>query len=179
MNTDQLNTALKHFLDDIDNNDNRVLAADELPSCGYSLKRGSYLIVNTDPSEKRGTHWLAIYCCPDIIEDEPGHRRKVVEIFDSYGYELNTYPIIKKFILDRCHTKEERNNLLIRMNSGQIQSENSTACGAHCLLFLILRIHHGITMGDIIERIYTDNFNFNDCLAMMHYIDHMIKSFIL
>ena len=149
-----------------------VLGANQLPSCGFSLEPGDYLIVNTDPIEDKGTHWLAIYCYHQQEADGrelPQQQQKVVEIFDSYGYRLDTYPVIKQFIIDRCTTDSQLEGFLIRKNDGQIQEEDSTVCGAHCLLYLALRLYYQLTMSDIIDKIYSDNLALNDCLALVHY----------
>ena len=56
-----------------------VFAADQLPRKPKKRKPQAY-IVNTDPVNKRGTHWFGIYtekgCC---------------EVMDSYGLPLNWY----------------------------------------------------------------------------------------
>ena len=64
-----------------------VFARDELSSIYTNPPQ--IIIVNTNPLEKSGKHWLLIY----FNEDES------VDFFDSLGYDINFYPSsIKKFV---------------------------------------------------------------------------------
>jgi len=160
MNTDELNEALEK----LDwkcagggcsgNNNKGVFAADLLPPCNLLLRKGNYMIVNTDPVNESGTHWLAVYCPDD----------GTVEVFDSYGFDLETYPTVKRFLVDRCRPK-----LIRSMEGGPIQEENSDVCGAHCIFYLAMRMCHGLSMEDIVNSVYTNNLLLNDCLAL-HYL---------
>src|SRR5690242_9880481 len=64
-------------------------------------------VINTDPSDKPGMHWIAIY------QSEP----QVIETFDSFGedfafYEVNVYKGFR-----------------IVKQTDQLQSFSSTVCG--------------------------------------------------
>ena len=80
----------------------------------------SCLIVNTDPSNKPGGHWLAIYY----------NHNGESEFFDSYGlhpffYGLDTY-------LEKTSSKWTQ-------NKKQIQSFYSNLCGYYCFFYLIAK----------------------------------------
>jgi hypothetical protein len=104
------------------------------------------IIVNTDPSYKPGTHWLALYI------DE----KCKVEFFDSYGRTVDKYPFIKKFI--------ERNNAqLIKANTHQLQGSLSSTCGQFCLYFLLWRCR-GISFEKIMSS-FSNSVDANDILV--------------
>jgi len=152
MNTGELEAELKK-IDKCQGNNLGVFAADVLPPCNLLLRRGNFMVVNTDPVGKKGTHWLAIYC-PD---------GNTVEVFYSYGYDLDTYPVVKRFLIDRCQPKVIRT-----MEGSAVQEETSDACGAHCVFYLAMRVCHGKSMDDIVYNIYGENHIFNDCIALMY-----------
>ena len=57
-----------------------VFARDELPDVSREI-RPWCLILNTDPKDKPGTHWLALFAS----------RNGPLEVFDSFGLPPNTY----------------------------------------------------------------------------------------
>ena len=59
-----------------------VFARDELPDLNREI-RPWCLILNTDPKDQPGTHWLALYA--------PSARR--IELFDSFGFSPNMYSL--------------------------------------------------------------------------------------
>ena len=63
-----------------------VFACDQLPK--QYMPRPSALVINTDPADKPGQHWVAIY----ITRDGVG------EYFDSYGKGTNIPQIEHWFI---------------------------------------------------------------------------------
>lgn len=88
------------------------LGKTKLPCC---------FILNTDPSWKSGSHWLAIYV------DHKGNA----EFFDSYGQLPSKYPAVQAFLRkydDTC-----------KFSTRQLQSTLSSTCGQFCLYFLLWR----------------------------------------
>ena len=80
-----------------------------------------FYIVNTDPSWKKGVHWLLFYT-----------RRNTLCFFDSLGYYLKSYSeLAKKF--ERYEIKE---------NKFRTQSINSQACGMFCIYVAIKLYNH-------------------------------------
>jgi hypothetical protein len=102
------------------NNFTGVFAADRLQSL-HVKKYPACFIVNSDPSWKPGTHWLAIYM-------DHNHN---VEFFDSYGQSPSKYPMIFDFM--RTYTGH------YKMNFVQLQSSLSSTCGQFCIYFLLWR----------------------------------------
>ena len=79
-----------------------VFARDELSSIYTNPPQ--IIIVNTDPLEKSGKHWLLIYF------NEDGS----VDFFDSLGYDINFYhSSIKKFV--QKFTKKYQNVMTCRL----------------------------------------------------------------
>ena len=93
-----------------------VFARDELPDLSRE-RRPFALVLNTDPREKPGQHWLSIF----------GPINKPLELFDSFGLS----PVL--YGLDYLSSKHSR---------VQLQSWNSALCGNYCLYYLYLRSHN-------------------------------------
>ena len=98
-----------------------VYACDQLSSVEISKYPKSF-VVNTDPMELPGAHWIAIY----FDEQMKG------EFFDSYGKHPIHY---NKHFLDFMN----RNAVEWELNKIQLQRAFSTVCGQHCIYFLC---HH-------------------------------------
>src|ERR1700712_3875248 len=99
------------------------------------------LIMNTDPHNKPGQHWVAIH----INSDSCGIY------FDSYGLP----PLNQEFIdylNDNCNSWT--------YNKTMIQGYNSLTCGQYCALFVLLQAL-GYDLFDIIHLFCTD-FKTND-----------------
>ena len=94
-----------------------VFARDHLPPLGRSQHRPFALVVNTDPADKPGAHWLAFFASAAA---EP------LEMFDSYG------------LLPDMHSL---GHLAPRIYSSftSYQSLDSSVCGHYCLFFLFIR----------------------------------------
>jgi hypothetical protein len=111
-------------------------------------------VINTDPSNQPGMHWIAVYQeTPDIVE-----------VFDSFGKEISTYGI------DAFKSKRIINQ------TDQLQSSSSTVCGQYCLFFLLRRAS-GEKYTHIIH-LFTDNKVSNDvmvCQYINHYFDMKTK----
>jgi len=86
----------------------------------------SCLIANTDKSNQKGTHWIAMY--KDI---------NICEFFDSYGR-----PPFKNKYLGKNYI----------YNNKILQSFNTYVCGEYCLYFLYYRCR-GNTLIEIIDTL--------------------------
>ena len=73
-------------------------------------------MVNTDPHDKPGTHWVCLYVVPPVVES-----------FDSYGMKP-FLPEILNFI-DRHQSRAE-------WNPFDYQALNTTVCGQYCVYYL-------------------------------------------
>ena len=86
-------------------------AVDQLPKEKIIRKRW-LLITNCCPANRRGEHWVAIYCENDNLE-----------FFDSFGMPPSMYDGVPEFI------ENQRTNSVI-YNCQQVQSIDSDACVA-------------------------------------------------
>lgn len=110
-----------------------VFPADQLPRIS-SLP--SALIVNLDPSNKPGSHWVALYF----------NKSGNCEYFDSYGRHPD---VLRSFIV--------KNSRSFVYNNIQVQNYWTTTCGKMCLYFLIWRVR-GISFKNIIRSMCSDDF---------------------
>ena len=107
-----------------------TIACDRLPSVVNQEGPTAY-IVNTDPHDKPGKHWIALWT-----------HDNVCEILDSYALPLQEYKTTDPLIewLDR-HYKYQ-------VHSGKtLQSVFSQSCGDYAVMFLVLNargasMHH-------------------------------------
>ena len=99
-----------------------VFARDELPELSREI-RPWCLILNTDPKDKPGTHWLAFYA--PIAGG--------IELFDSFGLSPRIYSLD---ILDPLHV------------SFSLQSPSSSVYGHYCIVYIYLRFRNS-SLSDI------------------------------
>ncbi len=102
-----------------------VFPCDRVPS---GIKRvPCCIIVNTDPHDKPGRHWILLYLPTE----------GVCELFDSYGREPEgrVAALLKPYSV-------------VSWNRRQVQSVLSSVCGAHCLYVA----HHRVR-GESMKRI--------------------------
>lgn len=83
----------------------------------------SAFVVNLSPSCERGTHWIAIYL----------DGKKCCYYFDSFGFPPNN-PSIEKFI--------RKNSTSQVISMAELQSTNSTVCGAYAICFIIFHTNN-------------------------------------
>ena len=96
-----------------------VFALDEIENIHT---RPCLIIVNTDPSWKRGEHWIVIFFS----------SQKEVEIFDSLGSKFSTFPPeIKNFIGRFAES--------VKYTTKRVQPPNSSLCGLYCLYYAYYR----------------------------------------
>lgn len=97
-----------------------VFPCDLLPA----LKPGQAMIVNTDPHDKPGQHWVAFYMSEDLT----------LEYFDSFGLP----PLVSQFrkYINRGAHK------IFSYSTVQLQHNNSETCGKHCIAFVKHRLNN-------------------------------------
>jgi hypothetical protein len=99
------------------------------------------LISNLDPSDKPGSHWIAIYIDPDGWG----------EYFDSYGQP----PLLKEH---KDFLKRNCGHHFWDYNPTNVQNPLSATCGQHCLFYLCLRVRD-IPLRKILTQYYGRNRN--------------------
>ena len=77
------------------------------------------IVVNTDPHDRPGTHWVCLYVTP-----------RIVEYFESYGLKP-FLPEILNFI--------DRHQLQPVWNPFDYQALNTTVFGQYCVYYLLQR----------------------------------------
>ena len=98
-----------------------VFASDQVPHFDRRQRRPFALVVNTDPSNRPGAHWLAFYASADLSSPP-------LEMFDSYGFSPSMHSLA--YLATRIHS-----------SSVSYQSIDSSICGHYCLFFLFNRAH--------------------------------------
>ena len=94
-----------------------VYSSDNLPKRKI-VRLPMALVANLSPSSSIGTHWISIF----INKNRIGHY------FDSYGL-----PPVQEDIVKFLH----RNCRKIKYNYTQLQSTNSSVCGAYVICYII------------------------------------------
>ena len=120
-----------------------VTSADRLPA---HVKKPMGLIVNTDPADRPGTHWVSFYF----------PKKGPAEFFDSLGRSPEHYhPDFKNLLMvhgpDYLH------------NRGRIQDYDSPYCGAYCLDFLMQR-NRGVDYRSFLKQ-WGDDYARNDSIV--------------
>ncbi len=133
MNSNEVDRFLRQRLRDFDG----VFSVDNLPDDPHLL------VCNTDPSDKPGRHWIAIY----VDEDGRG------DFFDSFGCRPNAS--FERYMNRQC--------LSWNFNDRQLQSIASKFCGHYCIYFCIAR-SSGVDMCKIVRR-FTNDTGLNDMLV--------------
>lgn len=134
-----------------------VYAEDELLALlKRSFKRPTYMIINTDPRNKPGTHWLAISL------DEDGDA----SFYDSFGFPPD-YLFYPKSIVTFLKKHAKR----VSFHQRQLQATLSTVCGQHCIFFLANK-SHGKSYEDVLALYSSDQIK-NDSM-----VSYFVKRFI-
>ena len=118
-----------------------VFARDELPDLNREI-RPWCLILNTDPKDQPGTHWLALYA--------PSARS--IELFDSFGFSPSIYSLD---FLNPLHS------------SYSLQSPSTSVCGHYCIVYIYLRSQN-YSLYDIVDML-TDISNRDEWLKQYIY----------
>ncbi len=93
------------------------------------------LVVNTDPSTERGSHWVAIFIA----------RKGNAEYFDSYGLSPQVVEVLD-FV--KCFKK-------CQYNKKCQQGVTSSVCGHYCVYFTIQR-RKNVSVEDIVNTFSAD-----------------------
>ncbi len=115
-----------------------VCSADEV-----RYDRGSFVISNTQKSDKAGEHWVAFYF----------PRKGPDEFFDYMGQ------------MPEYYGTELENNLTKRfyISSDQIQDSNSDLCGQYCVYY-VMRRHEGYSMQSLVNVFNRNDTKNNDVI---------------
>lgn len=127
-----------------------VFASDELPD--KLLSKPCALIANTDPSGKRGEHWVTFFVS----------KEGIVEYFDSFGFA----PYIDSFktFIDRECTEGI-------FNAKRLQSATSSVCGLYCVYFLVHRVRQ-VKMKQVLSKFDAQDYCFNDSIVCQFVNEH-------
>jgi len=88
-------------------------------------------VINIDPNNSPGTHWIAIFC--DSV--------KTIEYYDSLGI----WPPMSSHIRDYLEKFQQ-----VRYNSIRLQGIFKRSCGPHAIFYLYMRCS-GFDMNEIIS----------------------------
>ena len=134
MDTHQITYVLKHH-PSTKSYFRGVYALDEIPRV---LKGDKHCcVVNTDPSDQSGSHWLAMY-----FEGGKG------EFFCSYGNPPSFYD-------ERLENFMDTFSNMWNFNSKRLQGTFSTVCGQYCIFYLIKKCE-GRTLRNIVSLFGND-----------------------
>ena len=86
----------------------------------------SFLIVNIDSSQMKGSHWIAI----GIFKDQ-------IEIFDSLGFDIFNWARVPCTLLNFLHNLSVSRKVIV---APCIQSSTSFLCGFYSIYFVIRRL---------------------------------------
>jgi len=114
-----------------------VFSTDTLP------KKPRLLVSNTDPSNKPGTHWIAIYV------DSNGRG----EFFDSFGRKPSE--VFEDYMNENC--------IDWIYNTRQLQSIASSYCGFYCCFYCMFRCR-GFDLTRIVNT-FTRDTGLNDSIV--------------
>ena len=118
-----------------------VFARDELPDLTREI-RPWCLILNTDPKNQAGTHWIALYA----------PLSGGIELFDSFGFSPSIHSLD---FLDPLHSFYS------------LQSPSTSVCGNYCIVYIYLRSHN-YSLSDIVDLL-TDISNRDEWLKQFIY----------
>ena len=103
------------------------------------------MVVNLDPHNKPGTHWVVVYI--------DTHRRRG-EYFDSFGREPTGR--LLDYMQQNC-----RNWI---HNRKQLQSIASKCCGHYCVMYCVYRGQKGVDLNKFVSH-FTRDTGFNDTIV--------------
>ena len=134
-----------------------TVACDRLPSRPEKHSPRGY-IVNTDPYNKPGKHWIALWT----------HDSNVCEVFDSYALLLDVYQTTRP-LQDwlKKHWK------FVVQNEQSLQSLYSQSCGDYTLMYVRARAR-GNSMNDYLSQFSKHDYVHND-----HKVGQMLKKLII
>ena len=122
-----------------------VLAKDLLPDT--AVKPGFY-IVNQDPSNKEGSHWIVMFVC----------NNQITEYFDPLGKAPLTY------FRDYMRLQSQ----IYQYNMKRCQNYFSNLCGQYCLFYCYFRAR-SYAMQDILDMFDEKDLVYNDQVVYFFY----------
>ena len=112
----------------------------------------SLTIVNLDPSDKKGSHWIVIH-----------HITKgKIEHFDSLGNKPDK----------KIHNLLTANNMTYKYNNKRIQNFFTDTCGLYCIYYSYYSAR-GRSMEEILND-FSSNLNLNELIVKGFYCTHII-----
>src|SRR5215470_4846264 len=114
-----------------------VFPSDKLPKNIWKFPCS--LVANTDPSSKRGEHWVCFYF----------DRTGAVEYFDSYGIPPVNHNLFNFITENGCNLTWHPNTRMI-CNDKRVQGYNSNVCGHYCIAYITQRVG-GKSMNEIVS----------------------------
>lgn len=126
-----------------------VYPSNHLPK---KINTPAFIVANTDPSHKSGTHWVAIYIS----------KTGETEIFNSFGALQPIQSEFRKFLQ---HNSKSGCTVT---NTKRLQSDYSLTCGNYCCLYLYSKAC-GKDMKYFLRKFMNRRFNDNDTKIMNMY----------
>ena len=117
-----------------------IYACDQLPHVSV---RPSVIVVNTDPSNRPGRHWICMFF------HEDGHG----EFFDSFG--LPPKLVFERYMNKYC--------ISWTFNKKQMQSLVSRFCGNYCIWYCMMKFSK-FTLNELV-RVMSRDTGLNDFLV--------------
>ena len=133
-----------------------TVACDRLPNKPLKTEARGY-IVNTDPHDMPGRHWIALWTCGNVCE-----------VLDSYALPLEVYQTAEP--LEEWLNTRWKN---VVYNEQSLQSLYSKSCGDYALMYLIDRAE-GRSMAQFKARFKKHDYVYND-----HKVGQMLKKLIV
>ena len=133
-----------------------TVACDRLPSRPIKKVPRGY-IVNTDPHDRPGRHWLALWT----------HSGNVCEVMDSYALPLESYETTD-LLQDWLKSQWK----YVIYNGQSLQSIYSKSCGNYALFYLKDRAK-GQSMNEFLRRFSKHGYVNND-----HKVGQMLKKLV-
>ena len=118
LNTDEIQCIGKRSTEQLGLHFLGVFPADKAPTT--TDKTPFAYVVNTDPSDQPGSHWVAVY---------KASPKSTLEFFDSFGQPLSAYPTLTHLIPAAGY----------EFNTCSYQSLSSRVCGFYSLAYIYLR----------------------------------------
>lgn len=133
-----------------------VFPSDKLPEI---VDRPAYIIANTDPAHKSGTHWVAFFL----------PKRGPIEYFDSFGRSPRDKNFLK-FIHENSNNNKKciRKKNCFNYNRKCLQSDYSSLCGHYCCVYLFNR-KRGRTLKHFLSRFHDHTRTMNDAIIAKMY----------